>query len=190
MSGDSMKVGWLRFYSAAVLVGLFIVWLWDRWLWGLRWVQKLPGVPRDIRGTWEGVLESLWINPATNEQEPPKPAYIVVRQTASHVSVCLLTDESRSTSSLAVLTQGVGGASLDYMYLAQPGSRFEHRSRMHHGSASLAVVGHPVERLRGRYWTNRDSRGELTFHRKVPAAAEDFEGAKALFRGTGKSDAA
>jgi hypothetical protein len=129
LSGDSVKVGWLRFYSAAVLLGLFVLWFWDRWIWSLKLVQRFGIAPRDIRGTWKGVVESLWVNPATNEPPPPKPAYLVVSQTTSHIAVQLFTDESRSTSSLAVLTDTPAGASLDYMYLAKPGTKFEHRSR-------------------------------------------------------------
>lgn len=183
LSGDSIEIGWLRFYSAAVFVGLFSVWLWDRWIWSMPWPQKLSIVPRDVRGTWKGELESFWVDVTTNTKIPPKPAYLTVRQTASHVTISLYTDESQSTSSLAVVTHSPAVATLNYMYLAQPDSKYEHRSRMHHGSASLAVIGRPAERLQGRYWTNRDSRGEFKFDRRVDAIAEDYEGAVALFEG-------
>ena len=105
----------------------------------------------------------------------------MVRQSASGVSVVLLTDESRSTSSLATVSSDGVTASLDYMYLNRPDSRVEQRSRMHHGSASLDIVGQPASRLRGRYWTNRDSRGEVDFDRRVLRMAEDYQDAERAF---------
>jgi hypothetical protein len=59
--------------------------------------------------------------------------------------------------------------------------RVEHRSRMHHGSTVLDISGRPVRRLRGRYWTDRDSKGELEFTERSNKLADDFGEAAALF---------
>jgi hypothetical protein len=180
-SGDRVNVGWLKFFSAAVLAAVAVLALWDRWLWKLGWIQRIPHVPRNLNGTWQGKLASLWIDPGTGEQLPEKAAYLVVRQTASTVSVTLLTDESRSKSSLALVSALDGAASLDYMYLNQPDTQVEHRSRMHHGSTSLLVTGCPATRLKGRYWTDRDTRGELDFSARRTGSADDYEQAAAFF---------
>ena len=79
------------------------------------------------------------------------------------------------------MSGGDGSASLDYMYLNRPDSRFEHRSRMHHGSTSLDITGLPAKRLHGRYWTDRDSKGELDFVERKKHAAEDYQEAAGLF---------
>ena len=181
VSGDIPKLQWLRFYSGAVVVVLAALAAWNNWLWRLSAVQRFGSVPRDIRGTWKGTLASLWkdehgISPR------PKTAYLVVRQSASRVSVVLLTDESRSVSSLARVSSDQTTASLDYMYLNTPDSRLEERSRIHHGSASLDITGQPSSRLRGRYWTNRESRGELDFTARVPQTADDYDQAERAFR--------
>lgn len=180
-TGGTPDLRWLRFFSAAVLVAVAVLAIWDHWLWHLPPIQKLPQVPRDLRGTWKGNLESFWIDPATGSAPPGKAAYLVVRQSASTVSVVLLTNESRSKSSLATISDDGVGASLNYMYLNRPDSRFEHRSRMHHGSTSLDIVGQIATRLRGRYWTNRDSRGELDFNERTIQFADDFSQAELLF---------
>ncbi len=88
---------------------------------------------------------------------------------------------SKSASSLGVVSCGDGVASLVYMYLNRPDNKFEHRSRMHHGSTSLDISGLPPTRLRGRYWTDRDSRGELDFKKRRDQKVDDFEQAVALF---------
>ena len=179
-SGDMPKLQWLRFYSAAVVVVLLALAAWDKWLWRLAFVQRVANVPRNIRGTWKGNLNSFWKD-ETGSSPPVKTVYLVVRQSAWHVSVVLLTDESRSASSLATVASDGVTASLDYMYLNRPDSRFEERSRIHHGSASFDIIGLPATRLRGRYWTNRDSRGELDFTERLPKITEDYQEAERAF---------
>lgn len=179
-SGGTLQSDWLHFYSAAVTALIVVFALWEYWLWRLPIVQRMPGVPRDIHGTWKGELETSWKD-ETGAAPSRKAAYLVVRQSASRVSAVLLTDESRSASSLATVSSDWTTVSLDYMYLNWPNVRVEERSRMHHGSASLVVSGAPANRLRGRYWTNRDSRGELDFTIRVQQIAEDFEDAARAF---------
>jgi predicted pore-forming effector associated with SMODS systems len=181
-SGGTFQAGWLRFYSAAVAIVLGVLALWEYWVWGWSWVQLIPGVPRDIRGTWKGELETSWKD-EHGVSPPRKTAYLVVRQSASRVSAVLLTDESRSTSSLATVSSDGATVSLDYMYLNWPDVGVEERSRIHHGSASLVVSGAPASRLRGRYWTSRDTRGELDFTSRVSRLTEDYDEADRAFSG-------
>jgi hypothetical protein len=181
LTGGTVQAEWLRFYSIAVLVAVSAMALWERFLWHTSLAQQLPFVPRDLRGTWRGTLESFWKDPNTGQSPPPKTAYLVVRQTFGNIRIVLLTNESRSVSSLSRVTEDDSTASLDYMYLNRPDSRLEHRSRMHHGSTSLDITGRPPTRLRGRYWTNRDTRGELDFAARRSPLAEDYAQAEALF---------
>ena len=182
-SGGKVDLGWLRFFSAAVFVATALLLLWDRVFWKLSLVQRTRGAPRDLSGTWKCTLTSFWEDTSVGKPPAPKPAYLVVRQTASTVSVILLTDESRSVSSLGTVSGGDGLASLDYIYLNRPDSKVEHRSRMHHGSTSLDITGVPVTRLKGRYWTDRDSRGELEFVERSNHTVEDYDEATRLFGG-------
>jgi hypothetical protein len=180
-TGGNLDLGWLRFFSAAVLVATVVLWLWETLIWRSRLAQRIPSVPRDINGTWKGTLDSFWIDPKTGKSPAPKPAYLVVRQSASTVSAILLTDESKSVSSMGLVSSGAGIASLDYIYLNRPDPHVENRSRMHHGSASLDIIGSPATRLRGRYWTDRDTRGELDLSERKKEKADDFEEAQSLF---------
>lgn len=181
LTGGHPQLAWLRFFSAAVTAAALVVGIWDHWLWRLSWVQGTHRVPRNVRGTWRGTLESQWINPETGIGIPAKPAFLVVRQTASRTSATLLTDESRSTSDLGRVAGGEGAASLIYMYLNTPDNSIQDRSRIHHGSTSLAITGVPAARLHGHYWTDRDSRGDLDFRDHRKATVEDYEQAVSLF---------
>lgn len=170
-----------KFFSVAVLVSTVIFNLWDFWLWRLSFVQRIPGVPRSVRGTWQGTLTSFWVDPATGSTPSPRTAYLVVRQTASLIAVKLLTDESKSTSAIADISEVDGSIVLSYLYLNKPEMRVEHRSRIHHGSAVFEVSGCPAKRLKGRYWTDRDSRGELEFGKRRDEFADDFTEATEYF---------
>ena len=106
---------------------------------------------------------------------------MVIRQSATSISVVLLTNESRSVSSVTEITDDQTVASLDYMYLNRPDSRLENRSRMHHGSTSLDIIGRPATRLEGRYWTDRDTKGELEFTERRLQMAEGYQEAETIF---------
>jgi hypothetical protein len=185
LNGGKVHIQWLKFYSVAVFGALLILGIWDRLLWRLGWIQRINAVPRDIRGTWKGRLRSNWVPEGSEESLPEKTAYLVVRQTASTTSITLLTNESKSSSSLAKVTAVEGGGSLDYMYLNQPKMNVEHRSRMHHGSTSLAITGRPTDLLEGRYWTDRETQGELSFDRRSKTAVENYQQAEDLFNNVG-----
>jgi SMODS-associating 2TM, beta-strand rich effector domain len=181
ITGGEVKLGWLKFYAAAVLIAGAGLLLWEHILWRIPPVQRIPKVPRLIRGTWRVALASYWRDPKTGAGIPPKDVYAVVRQTASRLSVTLHSDESSSTSTFAKLSRLDGSWTLDYMYLNQPALSVEERSRIHHGSASLNLSGFPVSRLKGRYWTDRDSKGELDFTERQKSLVDDYESARRLW---------
>lgn len=170
------------FFSIAVFVCTVLVMLWDKWIWKSKFAQMLPGVSRNLSGTWEATLESFWINPATGSTPPAKTIYMVVRQTSSSASVTLLSDESKSKSSLARVVEEDGSWLLHYVYTNEPRLEFRGQSPIHHGSAVLAVTGSPAKRLEGGYWTDRGSKGQLKLLRRSKKLAEDFEEASDVLK--------
>lgn len=181
LSGDRLNSSWLSYYSYAVTAATIALALWNKWIWRWTWVQKLPHVPRSLRGTWHGTLTSACLNPE-GQSPPPKPVFLVVRQSATTVSAVLLTEESSSRSTMANLAEDEIGAALSYIYLNRPKINVEHRSRIHNGSAFLEVSGRPANQLHGRYWTDRDTRGEFNFDQRREAIADDFAEAARLFQ--------
>jgi SMODS-associating 2TM, beta-strand rich effector domain len=181
MQDGTLNLSWLKFFSIAVLIASLVLMLWDLWLWRIPLIQMIPGVPRHVGGTWKGTLTTFWEDPRTGNRPVPKSAYLVIRQTASSTSVKLLTNESRSASTLAAISALDGTVELTYLYLNRPDARYEDGSRMHHGSAALVVSGESPRRLKGRYWTDRDSKGELDFDQRHKDLADDFDQAAKLF---------
>lgn len=172
----------LSLFSSAVLAVTILLWVWDQWLWRIKPVQMISAVPRDIRGTWKGHLESLWNDPEINEPPEPKTVYLVVRQTCSEISITLISNESTSESSIARLARENGSWVLHYMYTNESELDLRHKSPIHHGSSVYMVSGKPAKRLKGNYWTDRDSKGRLTLSERKKHLADDYEGAEELFR--------
>lgn len=183
VTSGELDLTWLRLFSAAVLVVTVLLTAYDLWLWRLPLVQRIPGVPRSVRGTWRGTIASLWLDPAKGSNIGPIEAYLVVRQTSTTVAVRLFTQESSSSSTLARVAQPDGSPVLDYLYLNRPRPTVRGRSPMHHGSVALEVSGTPAHRLTGRYWTDRDSKGEMQFDARSSKLADDFDDAAELFAG-------
>lgn len=180
ISSGALNLAPAKYLAAAVFITTILFNLWDLWLWRCRWSQLIPGVPLSVRGTWKGTLESSWEDP-NGQKIAPKDAYLVVRQTSDRIHVTLLTNESKSVSSLAAVSTSEGQSLLHYLFFNKPKMKHEQISRMHHGSTVLETSGRPARRLAGRYWTDRDTRGELDFDRRSKKIVDDFEEAVSLF---------
>ncbi|KYF65103.1 hypothetical protein [Sorangium cellulosum] len=172
--------GWpvpLSFFTplSAVVSGLSVLLLlWDAWLWRLDLLHPWPVSQPVLRGTWRGQL-----TPATGE---PLPIFLVVEQTFSTVETRTFTDESRSASIAARLDRVDGDFLLAAVYRNEPDLRLQKRSRVHRGAVALRVHGPRPAELRGCYWTDRDTKGELHFERVSRQLASDFKSAAALAR--------
>src|SRR5438874_3975270 len=88
--GTSLRVSFLRPYSAAVGAGVVALVAYDRWLWRWSLVRRLSHLPV-LRGTWRGTLTSTWKDRASGKAISPIPVFLAVRQTASEVWLSLLT---------------------------------------------------------------------------------------------------
>jgi SMODS-associating 2TM, beta-strand rich effector domain len=167
--------------AAGAVVSVFVL-AFDHWLW------RVPGIGRkfskrpDIRGTWRGRLVSNWVNPETKARIDPDPeVYLVVRQTFWNVTANLITKESKSCSTTATIEDdGCGQYQFVAQYRNTPRASVRDRSEVHHGSFKLDISGHPVDRLEGYYWTDRNTMGELVFDRRSKTATDSFQHARKL----------
>ena len=179
VKGD-WNVGLLASVGVASSAATIAMQAWNAFLWRHPLIQRLPIVPRDIRGTWKGTLTSHWIDPNTGKRVPTKTAFVVINQTASDVKVTLVTDQSESESVAAAFVKQ--GASLHYTYSNEPDLEFRDGSPIHLGATFLSLHGEgKATRLKGHYCTDRDTKGELDFVNRHPALTRGFENAKALF---------
>lgn len=181
MTTGSPETALLRYLSTAIFVVSVCVGVWEKWLWRLPVFQQLPNVPRNVRGTWQAELKSLWVDPKTKKGIGGKTVFLVIRQTSATMSIVLLSDESQSRTSLARIKRGDARWFVHYIYINEPNLDVSDHSPMHHGSGVLEVVGQPAQRLTGKYWTDRDSKGVLLLSARSEKFADDYADAKALF---------
>jgi hypothetical protein len=163
--------------AAGAAAGLFVL-AFDHFLWRTPLISKRP----NVRGTWRGTLASHWVNPDTGLRVDPDPeVYLVVHQTFWSVSANLITKESKSCSTTAVVEDdGCGQYQLVAMYRNTPRAAVRHRSEVHHGAFKLDISGEPVDRLEGFYWTDRGTMGEFEFDRRSKKFVASYAAAQQL----------
>lgn len=166
---------------------IFGWWLYERWGW--RWGPLhdigLLTTPVVI-GTWRGTLESLWQDPKTGQRPDPKTVYLAVGQTATSVSVRLLTDESSSDQIAGGITPAESCfPAISHNYRNKPQLELRQQiSLIHYGAAIIEIEGRPATGLNGEYWTDRNSSGTFTFREHAPSVAQTFAQAQQLRYGT------
>lgn len=67
---------------------------------------------------------------------------------------------------------------LAYSYTSKPKPSVKERSTPHDGTIVFDLIGMPVSKLEGRYWTDRETTGEITLtyreKRGLEEVPEDF----------------
>jgi len=129
----------------------------------------------DLSGTWQGFIESNWVDPATGRTVPPIPAYYVIRQAGATLRVRLLTATAHSDLLAGRMVREEQETLLSGVYRNEPDAGTTRGSPPHYGAILVHVRG---DRLEGTYWTDRGTRGSLRFGRRRPGLARDWEDAQ------------
>ena len=138
-----------------------------------RWLVLLP----DLNGTWEGELQTNWKDPKTGQSPGPIPGFIVIRQSLFRITCALMTKESKSWSRAATIQLAPDGLLkiLEFTYSNSPRVSVQNRSTAHEGACSLEIIGGNPKRLRGKYWTERNTKGEMDFKFSSAKLREAFD---------------
>jgi predicted pore-forming effector associated with SMODS systems len=182
LEGVAVSPSWFHPFSTVVAILMLLLAAFDLWLWRLSllrgWLVKRPF----IAGTWCTEVRSNWKDLATGEQIPPLAAFIVIRQTFSSLTLCLITDESRSELAGAEVVRSADGTYRVFgVYTNEPRFAVRARSPMHYGGLELRVAGSPPERIEGHYWTDRNTAGELSLSNRKRSYAHDMASATRLY---------
>ena len=148
-----------------LVVGAFVSYAW-RWKIFRGWLVSFP----DLNGTWQGSIQTTWKNPETGASPAPIPVILTIKQSFIRISCLMRTAEMTSRSYLADfwLVREDQIRMLGYSYQSKPLPSVVERSQPHDGTIIFELVGNPVEKLKGAYWTARKTTGEivLTFREK------------------------
>ena len=182
------RVSWEYMQPFGTVVGVLVAFgaafelvLW-RWSWLHGWFVKRP----DLRGTWRVELQSDWINPDTNLGVPVIICYMGVSQTLSTLQMHIMTPESESWFIAERISPSPSrvGYQVAGVYMNKPQTHLRGtRSEMHLGGVLLDTHG-PAYRpstLTGEYWTDRKTKGRMTFTARLPTVYSRFEDADRAF---------
>ena len=142
-----------------ILVALFVKWGWRcKWLRG--WLIPFP----DLNGTWQGTIQTNWSSPENGERPSLIPVILTIKQSFTRISCLMRTGEmvSYSISEDFQLDKDRQIKQLAYIYTSKPKLSVDHRSSPHDGAIIFDIIGNPVNRLKGQYWTTRKTTGEIT----------------------------
>jgi len=141
-----------------LLIGVFVKWAW-KWRFLHEWLVPFP----NLEGTWQGPIRSSWIDPNTNERVPPIPCILSIKQSFTKISCVMRTLEMVSYSfGEGFRLEGDNQIrQLCYSYTSKPLPLVTDRSPIHEGTIVFSIIGKPVKKLSGHYWTARKTTGEI-----------------------------
>jgi len=155
---------------------LVLCWLFTKfgWKWKLfhGWLVPFP----DLNGTWEGSIQTTWKNPETGEIPGPIPVILTIKQSFAKISCVMRTEEMTSRSYLAGfwVDSDEQLKMLGYCYTSKPSTTVAERSQPHDGTITFEVIGNPASKLKGTYWTERKSTGEVVLTLRTKEQLDEY----------------
>lgn len=156
--------GFIKILPTVITIDLAIFGMFAKWGWKSKyfkgWLVPFP----NLHGTWQGIIQTNWKNPETNETPSPIPAILTIKQKFTHISCVMRTAEMTSYSFAEEfkLDNDRQIKQLVYSYSSKPLLSLVDRSAQHDGTITFDIIGDPIEKLKGQYWTARESTGEIT----------------------------
>jgi hypothetical protein len=154
-----------------LVVGLFVSHAW-RWKIFRGWLVPFP----DLNGTWQGSIQTTWKNPETGEIPGAIPVILTIKQSFIRISCVMRTAEMTSRSYLADfwLDGDQQVRMLGYSYHSKTLPTVTDRSQPHDGTIVFELIGDPVAKLKGTYWTERKTTGEVVLTFRDSTRLDEF----------------
>jgi hypothetical protein len=182
LNGVGVSWKWTSYMGTVVGAVILLTGAFEYLALRLPYLDHILPVP-SLYGTWQTIIESDWVDPATQSRVPPIPAFIIIHQTFSTISIRLITKESASEQLAGRLVRSADDGICTVVGLYRNTPRIEHRQKspIHHGALLLQVHGKPVESLEGYYWTDRGNRGSLRLLKRNRQCFHSFAAAERAF---------
>jgi predicted pore-forming effector associated with SMODS systems len=172
VSRVELKINWEAFKKIPETIAVYSVLhlIFTSYAWRFPILQGWLVPYPDLEGTWEGFLESTWVDPRTGLRIAAVPVVLVIKQSFSSINCTMHSRESSSFSNTAQISPEDESdvLRLSYNYTNRPKAGVRDRSEIHDGAAILRIVTTPQRALEGEYWTGRKTTGDLrlTFRSK------------------------
>jgi hypothetical protein len=168
--GSALK---LAYKTVPIIILIWAGFVGFAWKWRVfkGWLVPFP----NLDGTWQGTIQTTWKD-ADGKTPGPIPVILTVKQSFGRVSCVMRTAEMSSWSYLADfwLDTDEQIRKLGYSYTSSPGLRVQDRSAAHDGTMVLEIIGDPVTKLKGIYWTTRKSTGDVVLTKRCEERLDDF----------------
>lgn len=169
-----------RWLSGATSLVVIIWTAYDKWIWR-KWIFKylaqFLGVPI-LYGTWKGKLKFESDEKGLSGETD---IYVAINQTFTSVSVrSFFKKPSASKSVTAKIEEETDRKKLVYLYKSEAPYSKRDNNRPHDGASVFDIVGNPVKKLLGSYFTDRKGAGTVVLDRYSCMLAENFEDAEQL----------
>lgn len=180
VTGQSIDDNLFRWLSGVTSV-VILVWVaYDKWLWRV-WVFKYAAwflrIPI-LHGTWKGKLK---YKRDENGNSGEADIYVAINQTFTSVSVrSFFKKPSASKSMTAKIEEEPDRKKLVYMYKSEAPYGKRDANRPHDGAVVFDIVGNPVKKLLGSYFTDRKGAGTVTLDEYSSVLTENFDDAEKL----------
>ena len=137
---------------------VFTAWLW-RWKRLQGWLIPFP----DLNGTWQGHIQTNWKDAEGNTPGPIQ-AILTIKQGFGRMSCVMRTGEMESHSYLEgfCIDKDAQVKRLCYSYTSRSKAALRDRSTPHDGTVLFNIIGKPVHKLEGEYWTQRQTARTVT----------------------------
>ena len=163
----------VAYKTIPVILGLWGLFVWKGWK-----IKRLNGwlVPfPNLNGTWEGTIQTTWKH-EDGTIPGPIPVILTVKQSFTRISCVMRTGEMTSRSHFADFW--IDGdeqlRNLGYSYTSVPSALIVDRSPAHDGTVTFEIIGDPVTKLKGTYWTARKTTGEITLTFKTKEMLDEY----------------
>jgi len=149
-----------------LVIAAFVKWGWKHKVFR-GWLVPFP----DLNGTWKGTIRSDWIDSEAKGKLAPIPTILTIKQTFFRISCVMRTHEMASHSYIEgfLIDPERQIRLLSYTYTSKPRQAVADRSAPHDGTTLFEIVEASSTKLKGRYWTERKTTGEihLDYHSKA-----------------------
>ncbi len=181
VTGKSIDENLFRWISG-VTSFVVIVWtVYDKWVWRM-WVFKYVAwflqVPI-LYGTWKGKLK---YEKDENGNSGEVDVYVAINQTLSSISVRSFFKKPSASKSITakIEKEEPDRKKLVYLYKSEAPYGKRDNNRPHDGASVFDIVGNPVKKLLGSYFTDRKGAGIVVLDKYSNVLAENFEDADHL----------
>lgn len=180
VTGQSIDDYLFRWLSGATSIIVLIWSVYDKWLWRmglfkyLAWILQIP----ILHGTWKGKLK---YEKDENGNSGEVDIYVAINQTFTSVSVrSYFKKPSASKSITSKIEEEPDRKKLVYLYKSEAPYGKRDTNRPHDGATVFDIVGNPVRKLSGSYFTDRKGAGTVVLDEYSHILAENFDDAEKL----------